>query len=225
VSEQHEKSFYAVSAFPTDMNNKKENILRPKFWHDRGYLPHFDGGEIIQFVTFRLADSIPKNVVVKLKEELEHNIISDREYHLKINKFLDDGCGKSYLKNEFVAQMIEETLLRFAEEKYKLISWVIMPNHVHLLLIPGVNVTLAELMHSIKSYTAHQANKILNRTGKFWSKEYFDRYMRDHEHYLKTIAYIENNPVKAGLCKSASDWRFGSARSGDNTGTHATCGQ
>jgi REP element-mobilizing transposase RayT len=107
--------------------------------------------------------------------------------------------------------MIAETLLRFSDDKYKLPAWVIMPNHVHLLLTPKADVPLAEIMHSLKSYTAHQANKILNRVGKFWSKEYFDRYMRDYEHYVKTIAYIENNPVKAGLCKNASDWRFGGA--------------
>ena len=57
-------------------------------------------------------------------------------------------------------------------------------------------------MHSIKSYTAHEANRILNRTGQFWAKEYFDRYIRDHRHFASTIAYIENNPVKARLCQS-----------------------
>jgi hypothetical protein len=57
------------------------NTSRPKFWHDRGYLPHFDGGQIAQFVTFRLADSIPQNVVAKLKTELERKIITEKEYH------------------------------------------------------------------------------------------------------------------------------------------------
>jgi REP element-mobilizing transposase RayT len=68
-------------------------------------------------------------------------------------------------------------------------------------------------MHSIKSYTAHEANKILNRKGRFWSKEYFDRFIRNQEHFNKTVSYIENNPVKAGLCKESKDWRFGSAYS------------
>jgi REP element-mobilizing transposase RayT len=187
------------------------NQNSPKLWYSRGYLPHFDGGEIIQFVTFRLADSLPKNVLEKLKIEVEQGKISDIEYHRNIERFLDAGIGNCYLQNEEIANTLKETLLRFDGVKYKLFAWVIMPNHVHLLFIPKENVTLAEILHSIKSYTAHQANRILNRKGSFWSKEYFDRFMRDYTHFEKTIAYIENNPVKAGFCQKVSDWKFSSA--------------
>jgi len=70
---------------------------------------------------------------------------------------------------------------------------------------------LKDLVHSLKSYTAHEANKILRREGKFWVDDYFDRYIRNEKHFYKTIEYIENNPVKAGLCAKPSDWRFSSA--------------
>jgi len=66
-------------------------------------------------------------------------------------------------------------------------------------------------MHSIKSFTSSEANKMLNRKGRFWQKEYFDRYIRNARHYAKAVAYIENNPVKANLCKRVSDWPFSSA--------------
>jgi len=70
---------------------------------------------------------------------------------------------------------------------------------------------LERLMHSHKSYTAHEANKVLKRSGKFWMDEYYDRYIRNPEHFRNTVAYIENNPVKAGLCAKPSDWSFSSA--------------
>jgi hypothetical protein len=63
----------------------------------------------------------------------------------------------------------------------------------------------------MKSYTAHEANKLLGLTGQFWSKEYFDRYMRNAEHFYRTVTYIEYNPDKARLCKSPEDWPFSSA--------------
>jgi REP element-mobilizing transposase RayT len=70
---------------------------------------------------------------------------------------------------------------------------------------------LSEVMHSIKSYTAHEANRILGRKGRLWSVESFDRYIRDARHYRNTFKYIEENPVKAGLCGRAEDWEFSSA--------------
>ena len=86
-----------------------------------------------------------------------------------------------------------------------------MPNHGHLLLDPLAGNSLSDIMHSIKSYTAHEANRILNRKGQVWAKEYFDRYIRDWRHFASTITYIENNPVKARLCDSPEKWPYGSA--------------
>lgn len=188
-----------------------KNVSRPRLWYSRGYLPHFDGGEIFQFITFRLADSLPKKVLDGWKIELEQNLITEIEYQRKLDKYLDNGYGECHLKDKRIAEMIEETLLLFDGKKYKLIAWILMPNHVHLLLKPNETFSLAEIMHSIKSYTSHEANRILGRKGQFWNKEYFDRFIRNYEHFIKTIAYIENNPVKAGFCAKPSDWRYSSA--------------
>lgn len=184
----------------------------PKGWYDRGYLPHFDGGQIIQFITFRLADSLPQNVLDVFQLKLERELISEVEYHRSIDKYLDGGHGKQYLANVRVAEIVEENLFRFNGQRYKLHAWVIMPNHVHLLLAPKEGHSLSPILHSMKSYSANRANEILNRKGVFWSKEYFDRFMCDSDHFEKTVAYIHNNPVKAGLCGRATDWRFVSAR-------------
>lgn len=194
------------------MDDMKPQITSPKGWYNRGYLPHFDGGQIIQFITFRLADSLPKHVLERFQIELERGIISEIEYHRKIDKYLDEGLGKRYLADVRIAEIVEENLLRFNGERYNLHAWVLMPNHGHILLTPKEGYSLATIVHSMKSYTANRANKILGRTGKFWSNDYFDRFMRDNAHFEKTIAYIHNNPVKAGLCANFRDWRFGSGR-------------
>ena len=86
-----------------------------------------------------------------------------------------------------------------------------MPNHAHLLCTPLSGHSLADIMHSIKSFTANEANKLLNREGRFWQKEYFDRYIRNARQFGRTVTYIENNPVKGNLCSKAEDWPFSSA--------------
>ena len=107
--------------------------------------------------------------------------------------------------------MTERALLHFDEARYRLHAWVVMPNHVHVLITPFEGFTLSTILHSWKSYTAKEANRLLHRNGQFWQEEYFDRYIRTEEHYRRAVEYIESNPVMAGLCKKKEDWPFGSA--------------
>jgi putative DNA methylase len=107
--------------------------------------------------------------------------------------------------------MTESSLLFHHEKKYRLTAWVIMPNHIHFLATPLEDIEIRGIAHSLKSYTAHEANKLLNRNGQFWQREPFDRYIRNRKHFVNVIEYIENNPVKAGLCERPEDWRFSSA--------------
>ena len=118
----------------------------------------------------------------------------------------------AWLKELQVAQLVQDALLYFDDRRYKLPAWVVMPNHVHALLIPSSVNTLTNILHSWKSFTANEANKILKREGQFWQEEYFDRYIRNARHYADAIEYIENNPVKAGLCSRPEGWKFSSAR-------------
>jgi REP element-mobilizing transposase RayT len=80
-----------------------------------------------------------------------------------------------------------------------------------LLITPNSLWPLSRIMKLFKSYTSHEANRILDLRGQFWMEDYFDRYVRNHKHFTNAISYIENNPVKAGFCQKASDWRFSSA--------------
>ncbi len=183
----------------------------PRYWHSRGFFPHFDAEGFTQFITFRLADSMPLDVLERWRSELETDQITDADFRHRIEHYLNQNYGSSHLRDNRIATVLQDTLLKWDGERYRLISWGIMPNHVHILLTPMPDVTVSDIMHSIKSYTAHEANKLLNRKGQFWAKEYFDRYIRDYRHFASTIKYIENNPVKAKLCDSPEKWLYGSA--------------
>ncbi|HVF29645.1 MAG TPA: transposase [Pyrinomonadaceae bacterium] len=191
---------------PIDHNFTPKGLKSNLGWYSRGRLPHFDGGPITQFFTFRLSDSVPQSLIEKWKEKL-----SDVQFRKQVEKFLDAGYGSCYLKVPAVATLVANSLKYHDGKKYDLGAWVIMPNHTHFTATPYEGVELSEIAHSIKSYTAHEANKIVSRTGRFWQVEPFDRYIRNERHYSSVVRYIENDPVKAGLCKTASDWKFSSA--------------
>lgn len=182
-------------------------------WHSRGYLPHFDGGELAQFITFRLIDSLPRDILIRWKEELkfEENAHAASIMRRRVEAYLDQAHGDCHLRNPEIASMVQSSLLFHDQEKYRLVAWVVMPNHVHMLCTPNAGHDLASIMHSVKSFTSNEANKMLSRTGRFWQKEYFDRYIRNARQFANTVAYIENNPVKANVCQSPEDWEFSSA--------------
>ena len=183
-------------------------------WHNCGYLPHFEGGERAQFITFRLHDSLPQVLLERWRQELarEKSIDVDAALRKRIEAYLDEGHGSMYLREERIACLVQDAPLYFDGERYRLSAWVVMPNHVHLLATPCDGYTLSRIMHSIKSFTAKEANKLLKRTGHFWQTESFDRYIRDAKHFAATVRYIENNPVKARLCSAPHEWLFSSAR-------------
>lgn len=182
-------------------------------WYGRGYLPHFDGGELAQFITFRLHDSLPREVLIRWKEEqkLQPSAEAQSLMRKRVEVYLDQGHGGCHLRNRNIAELVQRALLFHDQTKYRLSAWVIMPNHVHLLCTPLSGHSLAAIMHSIKSFTSSEANKMLKRKGRFWQKEYFDRYIRNARQFVRTVTYIENNPVKASLCEKAEDWPFSSA--------------
>lgn len=195
------------------INASHKEDLREAGWHSRGYLPHFDGRCIPQFITLHLADTIPRKVIERWQEELTQ--LEEKQAQIllqrRIEKYLDQGYGSCFLKDHRIATIVQHSLLKFDGVRYNLFSWVVMPNHSHSLLTRFDNWDLKRLMHSHKSYTAHEANKILQRNGQFWMEDYFDRYIRNAEHFRNAVSYIEHNPVKAGLCAKPSDWPFSSA--------------
>ena len=171
---------------------------------DRGYLPHFEN-RAIQFITFRLFDSVPKELieewkmVLAMENDAEGPTDVARQMHKLVDRFEDSGYGQCFLADSRVADMMEQTLKHDDGKKYDLISYCIMPNHVHVMIRVYEGVSLSSILHTWRSYSAHEANKILERSGDFWMKDYYDRYIRDVQHYTAVVQYIKDNPVKAGL--------------------------
>jgi REP element-mobilizing transposase RayT len=186
-------------------------------WHSRGYIPHFDQPDLIQLITFRLYDAVPEPLIVQWKRELSWRKRMSAEdpcqiaLRKRIEKFEDSCYGVCWLRIEHIAALVEQALFYFDGDRYRLISWCIMLNHVHVIVEIMEGYSLAAIMHSWKSYIAHKANMFLQRSGPFWFREYYDRYIRNDEHFADAVEYVENNPVKAGLVNLKKEWRWSSA--------------
>lgn len=119
--------------------------------------------------------------------------------------------GQTLLSRPEAAEAVQNALLYFDGERYALFAWCIMPNHVHVVIMQTEGWPLQRVVHSWKSYTANEVNRILARTGAVWQREYYDRYMRDDDELSTAIAYVEQNPVKAGFVQNPRDWPWSSA--------------
>jgi len=194
--------------------------------HSRGYLPHVKREGASYFVTFRLADSLPRDVLMKFGREraeaIQKHIIRrgtteereeiNREFLRKMERFLDTGHGECHLRNPTVADLVATALRHFEGERYLLPAWVVMPNHVHVIVWPMPDETLSEILKSWKTYTGREANKLLERVGQaFWQRESFDHWIRDDDEKARISRYIRNNPVTARLCAAPEEWRWSSA--------------
>ena len=146
------------------------------------------------------------------------------ELRKRVERYVDQGHGACWLRDERIARQVEDALFHFDGVRYRLLAWVVMPNHVHVLIETRPGFPLADIIHSWKSYTAKQANQTLERVGAFWMPDYFDRYIRDEQHLVAVTNYIEQNPVKAGLVRSAGDWQWSSASAKTAGGTPALPG-
>lgn len=177
-------------------------------FHFGGNLPHLHQDGTLQFVTFRLCDSLPVQKCTRLQDavtdfktkhpepwdsltrSLYRKLISPIEEQL-----LDNGYGSCILRNPLVRKIVIDSLLYFNDSKYRIIGYVIMPNHVHLLLYTHGDNKLSKILQSLKGFTARKINDILNTQGSIWMKESFDRAIRNKEHLENCIDYIRKNPT------------------------------
>lgn len=178
-----------------------------KYTHIRygGNLPHWQQEGVMQFVTFRLGNSLPQIKLEEFKIEKEKwmeehpkpwtenefieydDLLSTKEY------WLDQGYGECILSIKIIRDFME-SVLKFNDGKlYDLYDYVIMPNHIHLLMVPAYGIDMKQIMHSIKSYSAKIINKRLNRKGKVWQEESWDRMIRSKEDHQAKAEYIKHN--------------------------------
>lgn len=213
----------------------------------RRNLPHIQPPGATFFVTFRLADSLPHNVVRQWNQErqwLAHLARTNATYYAQVKRDFErawfakfesllDGStvGPIWLNDERVASRVAESLHYRHGKVYRLDAFTIMPNHVHTVIKPltigraeGMHShfetarkesadsveyhSLAAIMHSLKGYTAFEANQLLGRQGEFWAHESFDHWIRDDDEWQRIVAYVLNNPLKAGYVERRRDWKW-----------------
>lgn len=133
----------------------------------------------------------------------------DRRQRFEVS--LDAGHGASFLSEPVCGRIVRGALSHFDGDRYRLHAWCVMPNHAHVLVTPSAGQSLSALTHAWKGFTAHAINAARGTTGRVWAEEYFDRAIRDDAHFESCKGYIENNPVKAGLCTEPGDWPCSSA--------------
>ena len=176
-------------------------------------IPRWQKADSIYAVTFRLNDSVPSHVRDQwlseresLASRAESGDISkdeaDRLNYLlseKIDAYLDAGHGTCLLRDPAVAAIVAGALQHFDGDRYRLDAWCVMPNHVHALVKPLAGHDLPDIIHSWKSFTAHEINKLQNASGSVWQADFYNRIIRDTEEYDAQIRYIAGNPEAAGL--------------------------
>lgn len=198
-------------------------------FHFRGVLPHLKREGAAYFVTFRLAGTLPKEVLMKFKSEreaiLQHALAAKRPltwheqellfrwYSARVDAYLDAGHGPCWLKRSDLADLVAQAVQFHNGTRFELHAWTVMPNHVHAVVWPLSGWTLSQILKSWKGYTSREANKILNRTGMpFWQKESFDHLIRDDDDRHRCSHYVNMNPVNAKLCQRPEEWKWSSAR-------------
>ena len=176
--------------------------------YDRGYLPHIDIPEASQFITYRLADSLPADVVERMRlETTEEGDPLDPD----IARYLDAGSGACWLERPGVADVVIENLRHHDGEKYRLHDWVVMPTHVHV-AYGDPDDTMSRILCSWKSYTGNVIGDMvpIDEEQSLWQPGYFDRYIRDRRHFFNVRCYVILNPVVAGLVDDPFAWPYSS---------------
>ena len=140
-----------------------------------------------------------------------------RERRRRLESYLDRGMGECWLRQPAIAELTEGALRFFDNKRYRLAAWVVMPNHLHV-LVEIWDVPMGELIKSWKDFVCKKANKLLKRQGTFWEREYLDTAIEDEKHRQTAIRYIENNPTKARLVLDPKQWPWSSARFRDEYG-------
>ncbi len=190
------------------------------------HLPHQVPTGFPVFLTWNLKGSLPQRVVAALeldrkalekepwrKGELKHErgIRHSKTLFDRRDRYLDTASdGPMHLKDSAAAGIVVSSIIWGVPVRYDLYAYVVMGNHVHVLLMPKVDLEV--ITQGIKGYTAYEINGLENARGRvFWQDESFDHWARDEEAMQRIIDYIEKNPVRAGLCQSPRDWKWSSA--------------
>jgi REP element-mobilizing transposase RayT len=168
----------------------KRGIAMETAYHKRK-LPHIQCDGMPNFITFRVFDSVDEYI-----KKLSLSNINTKEKRYKIDKYLDNSSNGAYFYGKQI-EIIKNIIFEYDKIYYELYSFVIMPNHIHILLLP--KSTLLNILKKIKGKSAKLLNESLNKKGRFWAREYYDKIVKDEKQFKVVMEYILNNPVKANL--------------------------
>jgi REP element-mobilizing transposase RayT len=198
----------------------------------RRHLPHWQPKGALFFVTFRLKDSVPYQVIDSLRterkranaalyklpesERLQQNAVDEQRYFEKWEGYLDKAePGPRWLSQPEIASIVKEAMHYRDSKVFDLYTYCIMLNHVHVVFERASKsdwqsdlLPLHKIMKSLKRHTARQANIILHREDAFWQDESYDRAIRDSEEFIRIVNYVLENPVKAGLVSKWDEWEW-----------------
>ncbi|MGJ8649194.1 MAG: transposase [Opitutaceae bacterium] len=207
-----------ASSSKTHASNEREHDAPATIWEffnphreidirTGGNLPHWEQGSVWYFITFRLADALPASVVENLQRQREQwkqahepsNLTQEErsEYHRlfseRYENLLHAGNGSCVLSDPLNAEIVHSALHYFTGQRYDLDEFVIMPNHVHLIVRPTKGYQLVDILHSWKSFTANQINRRLARSGQLWQYESYDHIVRNDSAMEAIRRYIRNH--------------------------------
>jgi len=181
-------------------------------------LPHWTAADATYFVTFRLADSLPRRVLEDWRNDIDRSVRAfesrlgraarpeetariRRKSSKKVEDLLDSGAGSCLMSDPRCAAIVRDALQHFHGDRYELGAWCVMPNHAHAVVKP-LSLELNKIVGGWKGFTAKEINKLLGLNGQRWQEEPFDHLVRDEADYDKFTVYVLSNPEQARL----NDW-------------------
>jgi type I restriction enzyme R subunit len=196
----------------------------------RRNLPHIDVSGGIFFVTFCLEGSLPasgmRSIAARWHTRALHPPACQIPHRWRArcsaaafaatDRLLDSSPAVRWLADPRLADIVQEALLYRHGTAYELLAYVVMPSHCHVVFTPLEDELKGRparqvILQSLKRRTATECNRMLGRSGRFWQPESFDRLVREQANLERVVAYVERNPVNAGLCHLPEEWRFSSA--------------
>ena len=216
----------------------------------RRNLPHWDVPWAAYFITTCLEGSIPAQGRLDLgrcraelaqrprrddQSETQWKVVQWKLLFGRAEHWLDREPAAQHFNDARLAEIMVDSFFHFAGERYDLLAFVVMPSHIHWVFQPleswvrnrstgrQERSPREQIVHSVNRHTALQCNRIRGAEGAFWQHESYDHWVRDADELERTIHYIEGNPVKAGLVRTAEEWRFSSAYARKMVGLEFGC--
>jgi len=194
----------------TELSSQKASGVEMASSYQGHSLPHWVQDNAIYHAVFRLADSLPASKRAEFENErkmlsLQAGLTEADRKRLRYlvsertQVFLDSGHGSCILAQHWIAELVRDSMFFFHGERYRLHAYCVMPNHVHAVVEPCSGHTLDKILHSWKSFTAHEIKKKIGGSESIWQKEGYDHIVRNDRSYAKLLDYVLKNPPYAGL--------------------------